>query len=455
MIESLLVANRGEIARRIIRTAKRLGIRTVAVHSEADAGLPFVTEADEAVCVGPANPAQSYRNAEAVIAAAKSTGAQAIHPGYGFLSENADFARTVEENGLIWVGPGADAITAMGDKINARNLMAAAGVPVAPGTTDPAADLDAAVAAAAEIGYPVMVKAAAGGGGMGMGVATDEAALRTEYDKVRAFAERMFGDGSVLIERYFPRVRHVEVQILGLADGRVVALGERECSVQRRNQKLVEESPSPAVSPELRERFLAAAVRAGEAVGYRNAGTVECLLVPRQRDVEGDGSASEEFFFLEMNTRLQVEHPVTELVYGVDLVEEQLRVAAGLAPTFDPDALTPRGHAIELRVNAEDPKRFLPGPGVVSTWTEPTGEGVRVDSGYVAGNTVTPFYDSLMAKLIVFGTDRAEAVERARAAVAGFEVVGPKCNLPFFAELLENAEFVSGDYDTGIVGRMR
>ncbi|BCJ65444.1 hypothetical protein Prubr_24650 [Polymorphospora rubra] len=235
------------------------------------------------------------------------------------------------------------------------------------------------------------------------------------------------------------------MQILGLADGRVVALGERECSVQRRNQKLVEESPSPAVTPELRERFLAAAVRAGEAVGYRNAGTVECLLDP----------ASGEFFFLEMNTRLQVEHPVTELVYGIDLVEEQLRVAAGLPPSFDPGALTARGHAIELRINAEDPKRFLPGPGAVTTWVEPTGEGVRVDAGYVAGNTVTPFYDSLMAKLIVYGADRAQALERARAAVAGFEVVGPKCNLPFFAELLDNAEFVSGDYDTGIVGRMR
>ncbi|WP_433388988.1 acetyl-CoA carboxylase biotin carboxylase subunit [Micromonospora sp. KLBMP9576] len=445
MIESLLVANRGEIARRIIRTARRLGIRAIAVHSEVDAGLPFVLEADEAVCVGPANPAQSYRNAEAVLDAARSTGAQAIHPGYGFLSENAGFARTVEAGGLVWVGPGADAITAMGDKINARNLMAKAGVPVAPGTTEPAADLDAAVAAAAEIGYPVMVKAAAGGGGMGMGVATDEAGLRSEYDKVRSFAERMFGDGSVLIERYFPRVRHVEVQILGLADGRVVALGERECSVQRRNQKLVEESPSPAVSPELRERFLAAAVRAGEAVNYRNAGTVECLLDP----------ATQEFFFLEMNTRLQVEHPVTELVYGVDLVEEQLRVASGLAPTFDPDALAPRGHAIELRINAEDPKRFLPGPGVIRTWVEPAGAGVRVDSGYVEGNTVTPFYDSLMAKLIVSGATRAEAIERARAAVAGFEIAGPKCNLPFFAELLENEEFLSGDYDTGIVGRMR
>ncbi|MFI7025287.1 acetyl/propionyl/methylcrotonyl-CoA carboxylase subunit alpha [Micromonospora sp. NPDC049900] len=445
MIESLLVANRGEIARRIIRTAKRLGVRAIAVHSEADTDLPFVTEADQAICVGPANPAQSYRNAEAILAAAESTGAQAIHPGYGFLSENADFARAVEAAGLIWVGPDADAISAMGDKINARNLMTAAGVPVAPGTTEPAADLPAARAAAAEIGYPVMVKAAAGGGGMGMGVAVDEAALDSEYDKVRAFAERMFGDGSVLIERYFPRVRHVEVQILGLADGRVVALGERECSVQRRNQKLVEESPSPAVSPELRTRLLAAAVRAGEAVKYRNAGTVECLLDP----------TSEEFFFLEMNTRLQVEHPVTELVYGLDLVEEQLRVAAGLTPTFDPDALTPRGHAIELRINAEDPKRFLPGPGVVQTWVEPTGAGVRVDSGYVAGNTVTPFYDSLMAKLVVDAPTRAEAIDRARAAVAGFALAGPKNNLPFFAELLENPEFVSGDYDTGIVSRMR
>ncbi|RAO28268.1 Urea carboxylase [Micromonospora saelicesensis] len=445
MIESLLVANRGEIARRIIRTAKRLGIRVIAVHSEADADLPFVAEADEAVLIGPPNPALSYRNTEAILAAAKSTGAQAIHPGYGFLSENAEFARTVEASGLIWVGPDADAITAMGDKINARNLMAAAGVPVAPGTTDPAADLDAAVTAGAEIGYPVMVKAAAGGGGMGMGVAVDEAALRTEYDKVRAFAERMFGDGSVLIERYFPRVRHVEVQILGLADGRVVALGERECSVQRRNQKLVEESPSPAVSPELRSRLLAAAVRAGEAVRYRNAGTVECLLDP----------ATGEFFFLEMNTRLQVEHPVTEYVYGIDLVEEQLRVASGLAPTFDPDALSPSGHAIEMRINAEDPKRFLPGPGVVRTWVEPTGEGVRVDSGYTEGNTVTPFYDSLLAKLIVSGATRDEALDRAKAAVAAFQIEGPKNNVPFFAELLTNEEFLSGAYDTGIVSRMR
>jgi acetyl-CoA carboxylase biotin carboxylase subunit len=280
---------------------------------------------------------------------------------------------------------------------------------------------------------------------MGMAAAADADALRIEYEKVRAFAERMFGDGSVLVERYFPRVRHVEVQILGLADGRVVALGERECSVQRRNQKLAEESPSPAVAPELRARLTAAAVRAGEAVGYRNAGTVECLLDP----------TTGEFFFLEMNTRLQVEHPVTECVYGVDLVEEQLRVASGLAPSFDPAALVPNGHALELRINAEDPKRFLPGPGRIAEWVEPGGEGVRVDAGYAAGNTVTPFYDSLMAKLVVSGPDRSTVLARARAAVASFAIVGPKCNLPFFADLLDHPEFVSGDYDTGIVGRMR
>ena len=289
-----------------------------------------------------------------------------------------------------------------------------------------------------------------------MAVAGDEAALRTEYAKVQGFAERMFGDGSVLIERYFPRVRHIEVQILGLADGRVVALSERECSVQRRNQKLVEEAPSAAVTPELRERLLAAAVKAGEAVHYRNAGTVECLLVPRRRDIPGDGPQSDEFFFLEMNTRLQVEHPITELIHGVDLVEEQLRIASGEAPTFDPDTIhATRGHAIELRINAEDPKRFLPGPGKITTWVEPTGDGVRVDAGYVEGTTVSPNYDSLMAKLIVHGSDRTDAIAKARAAVDGFHIAGPRNNLPFFAELLTNEEFISGDYDTGIVSRMR
>jgi acetyl-CoA carboxylase, biotin carboxylase subunit len=445
VFETVLVANRGEIARRIIRTVQRIGLRAVAVHSDVDADLPFVAEADEAVPIGPAPPAQSYRDAEAILEAARQTGAQAVHPGYGFLSEDAGFARRVVEAGLVWVGPPPEAIQAMGDKIRARNLVAAAGVPVSRGTAEPVADVDAALAAAAGIGYPIMVKASAGGGGMGMAVAMDENSLRAEVDRVRGFAERMFGDPAVLLERYFPRVRHVEVQVLGLADGRVVALGERDCSVQRRNQKLAEESPSPAVGPELRRQLVEAAVRAATAVGYRNAGTVECLL-----DVDSGAVV-----FLEMNTRLQVEHPVTEMVTGIDLVEQQLLIAAGAQVTFDPDDLRTTGHALELRVNAEDPVRFLPGPGRVTRWDEPSGEGVRVDSGYAAGTTVTPHYDSLMAKLIVHGADRAQALERARAAVAGFTVEGPKCNLPFFAELLETPEFVSGDYDTGIVGRMR
>ncbi len=445
MIESVLVANRGEIARRVIRTARRLGVRAIAVYSEADANLPFVAEADEAVLIGPANPAQSYRNTEAILAAAKQTGAEAIHPGYGFLSENAEFARAVIAAGLIWVGPPPEAIDQLGDKINARNLMAAAGVPVSPGTREPVAGVDAALAAATEIGYPVMVKAAAGGGGMGMAAAADEDTLRAEFDKVAAFAGRMFGDPSVLLERYFPRIRHVEVQILGLADGRVIALGERDCSVQRRNQKVAEETPSPAVDDALRARLLDAGRLAGEAVGYRSAGTVECLLDP----------ASGEFFFLEMNTRLQVEHPITEAVLGIDLVEAQLRIANGEEPGFDPDAVRATGHAIELRINAEDPKRFLPGPGAVTAWREPSGDGIRVDSGYAEGTTVTPFYDSLMAKLVVHAPDRATALARARDAVARFEIAGPKSNLPFHLELLDYPEFVSGDYDTGIVGRMR
>ncbi len=449
MFDSLLVANRGEIARRVIRTAKRMGLRTIAVYSEVDAGLPFVLEADEAVLLGPANPAESYRNAAAVLAAARSTGAAAVHPGYGFLSENTDFARDVVDAGLIWVGPSPAAITAMGDKIAARNLMAAAGVPVAPGTEEPVRTAEAAGAAAAEIGYPVMIKASAGGGGMGMAVVSDPADMATEYEKVTAFAGRLFGDSSVFVERYFPRVRHVEVQILGLADGRVLALGERDCSVQRRNQKVAEETPSPALTEALRAEMLAAARKAGEAVDYQGAGTVEFLLAPAV------GDSPPEFFFLEMNTRLQVEHPITEAVLGVDLVEAQLRIAAGEEPGFDPDTVAPSGHAIELRINAEDSKRFLPGPGAITQWEEPSGEGIRVDSGYAAGTTVTPSYDSLMAKVIVHAADRDAALALARQAVASFTVVGPKSNLAFHAELLENPEFLSGDYDTALVARMR
>jgi len=445
MLDSVLVANRGEIARRVLRTARRMGIRAVAVYSDADADLPYVREADEAARIGPAQPARSYLDAAALIEAARKTDAAAVHPGYGFLAENADFARQVIAAGLTWVGPDPAAIEQMGDKIRARNLMEQAGVPVSPGTRKPVTDVDAAVAEAERIGYPVMVKAAGGGGGIGMGAAADQAGLRAAFETARSRAERFFGSPAILLERYVERARHVEVQILGLADGRVLALGERDCSVQRRHQKVAEETPSPGVSAALRERMLAAAVQAGEAVGYRGAGTVECLV----------DAVSGSFVFLEMNTRLQVEHPVTELVTGIDLVEQQFRIAAGEPPSFDPAALRPAGHAIELRVYAEDPVRFLPGPGTITEWEEPTGDGVRVDAGYQAGNTVTPFYDPLLAKLCTHGADRAQALDRAREAVAAFRIAGPKTNLAFHADLIASREFASGDYDTSLVSKLR
>jgi acetyl-CoA carboxylase, biotin carboxylase subunit len=445
VLESVLVANRGEIARRVIATARRLGIRSVAVYSEADAGLPFVREADEAVLIGPPPPAQSYLDAGAILAAARQTAAAAIHPGYGFLSENATFARQVQAEGLTWVGPTPEAIGQMGDKINARNLMHRAGVSVALGSTEPVADPSAALAEAERIGYPVMVKAAAGGGGIGMSAATGPEELQTAFETARTRAERFFGSPAILLERFIERARHVEVQIMGLADGRVVALGERDCSVQRRHQKVAEETPSPGVSPEVRERLLAAGVRAGEAVAYRGAGTVEFLLDVRKQ----------EFVFLEMNTRLQVEHPVTELVTGIDLVEQQFLIAAGEPVGFDPLGVAPEGHALEFRVYAEDPVRFLPSPGAITEWEQPAGPGIRVDAGYEAGNTVTPFYDPLLAKLCVHGGTRDEALGRAREAVAAFRLAGPKTNLPFHADLLANESFVSGDYDTSVVAGLR
>jgi acetyl-CoA carboxylase, biotin carboxylase subunit len=443
--ESVLIANRGEIARRVARTARRLGIRVVAVYSEADAGLPFVAEADEAVLIGPAPARDSYLNADAILAAAARTGARSVHPGYGFLAENAAFAQQVIEAGLTWIGPSPHAIAEMGDKIRSRNLMAAHGIPVARGTAEPVLDADEAVAHAAAIGYPVMIKAAAGGGGIGMTIAPDEGALRAGFETARSRAERFFGDAAILIERYVTRARHVEVQILGLADGRVIALGERDCSAQRRHQKLAEETPSPGVGAQLRSDMLAAAVRAGEAVGYRGAGTVECLV-----DVNAG-----EFMFLEMNTRLQVEHPVTELVTGIDLVEQQFLIADGAPVSFEPGEVRTDGHALELRVYAEDPKRFLPSPGTIGQWQEPSGEGVRVDAGYRAGNVVTPHYDPLLAKLVVYAPDRGQALERARGAVEAFVITGPKTNLPFHAELLRSEEFVSGNYDTSVVSRLR
>jgi acetyl-CoA carboxylase biotin carboxylase subunit len=445
MLESVLVANRGEIARRVIRTVRAMGIRSIAVYSEADAGLPFVREADEAVLLGPPPPARSYLDIEAVIGAARRAGASAIHPGYGFLAENPAFAARVIAEGLTWIGPPPTAIEQMGDKINARNLMEQAGVPVAAGSREPVTDVAAALAEAGRIGYPVMVKAAAGGGGIGMSTAADATELRSSFETARSQAERFFGSPAILLERYITRARHVEVQILGLSDGRVIALGERDCSAQRRHQKVAEEAPSPGITPALRDRMLAAAVLAGRAVGYRGAGTVECLV----------DTAAHDFVFLEMNTRLQVEHPVTELVTGIDLVQQQLLIAAGQPVSFDPLAVAARGHAIELRVYAEDPRRFLPSPGVITEWAEPAGPGIRVDAGYAAGNEVTTFYDPLLAKLCVHGASREEALALAADAVSAFVITGPKTNLPFLAELLASSEFASGAYDTSVIGRLR
>jgi acetyl-CoA carboxylase biotin carboxylase subunit len=445
VIESVLVANRGEIARRVIRTARRMGIRAVAVYSEADAALPYVREADEAVPIGAAPPASSYLDVRALLGAARATGAAAIHPGYGFLSESATFAAAVIDAGLTWIGPSPAAIEQMGDKINARNLMEQAGVPVAAGTREPVADVAAAAAAAGRIGYPVMIKAAAGGGGIGMSAVANETELRAGFETARTRAERFFGSPSILLERYVEQARHVEVQILGRSDSGVLALGERDCSVQRRHQKIAEETPSPGVAPELRARMLAAAVRAGETVGYRGAGTVEFLV----------DTATKDFMFLEMNTRIQVEHPITEMVTGIDLVEQQFLIAADDEVSFGPGSVQAEGHAVELRVYAEDPRRFLPSPGLITEWAEPSGPGVRVDAGYEAGNEVTPFYDPLLAKLCVHGASRDEALRRARAAVSGFRVRGPKTNLPFHAELLDSDEFTSGCYDTSVVARLR
>jgi len=445
VLESVLVANRGEIARRVIKTARRMGIRAIAVYSEADADLPFVREADDAVLLGPAHPARSYLDIDAVLGAARRTCASAVHPGYGFLAENPSFAARVLAEGLTWVGPPPAAIEQMGDKISARNLMERAGLPVAAGSRAPVADESAAVAEARRLGYPVMVKAAAGGGGIGMSAAADDAGLRAAFATARARAERFFGDSSVLLEHYISRARHVEIQILGLADGRVVALGERDCSAQRRHQKVAEEAPSPGLAAGLRDAMQAAAVLAGQTVGYRGAGTVECLV----------DTASQDFVFLEMNARLQVEHPVTELITGIDLVEQQFLIASGHAVSFDPDAVEFRGHALELRVYAEDSRRFLPSPGIITGWSEPSGRGIRVDAGYAAGNAVTTSYDPLLAKLCVHGASRDEAMATARDAGADFVITGPRTNLAFLADLLASSEFASGDYDTSVIARLR
>ncbi|MGW5416652.1 acetyl-CoA carboxylase biotin carboxylase subunit [Actinomadura geliboluensis] len=443
MFESVLVANRGEIAGRILRTARAMGLKAIAVYSEADADLPFVAEADEAVLIGPADPARGYLNAAAILEAAHRTNAGAVHPGDGVLAESASFARQVAGRGMVWVGPPPFAVARMGDKINSRNLMKEAGVPVAPGAWEPVPDAGTAAEEAARVGYPVMLKPAAGDGGIGLAVARDERSVHAAYATARAAADSVFGHGEVLLERYVPGALHIEVQILGLADGTVLALGERDCSVQRHFQKIVEETPSPGLTPELRARMLAAAVRAGETVGYQGAGSIEFLVDP----------AAQEFYFLEMSTRLPSGHIVTEMVTGIDLVEQQFRIAAGEPVSFT--AAEPRGHAIAFRVHAEDPHRFLPGSGEIKVWEEPVGDGIRIDAGYAEGNTVTPHYHPLIAKLSVHGADRAHALALARAAVDAFRIEGPPTNLPFLRELLDRREFADGTYDTGTVARMR
>lgn len=444
MIARLLVANRGEIALRIIRACREMAIESVAVYSDADAGAPHARAADYAVRIGPAPAAESYLKIAAVIDAARRTGADALHPGYGFLSENAALARACEAAGIRFVGPPADAIERMGSKIAARDLMAGAGVPIVPGRT-PADQTDAGIAAAARtVGFPVLVKAAAGGGGKGMRVADDERALAEAAPAARREAQAAFGDGTLYVERRLRRPRHVEVQVFADAQGNVVHLFERECSVQRRHQKIIEESPSPALTPALRQRMGEAAVAAARAAGYRNAGTLEFL-------VDGRGDEAR-FFFLEMNTRLQVEHPVTEAVTGVDLVRAQLLVAGGGPLPWRQEDLAQRGHAIECRVYAEDPANgFLPQAGPLALYREPSAPGVRIDSGVEEGAEVPVQYDPMLAKLIAYGATRDEARRRAAAALRSFPILGVRTNVAFLAAVLEHRSFAAGDLHTGFV----
>ncbi|RMH01979.1 MAG: acetyl-CoA carboxylase biotin carboxylase subunit [Planctomycetota bacterium] len=437
----LLIANRGEIAVRILRTCRELGIRTVAVYSEPDRNSLHVRYADEAFALGGRTPAESYLRGDRILDLARACGAEAIHPGFGFLAENADFARAVADAGMAWVGPPPAAMEVMGDKIRSRQAMVAAGVPVIPGMTEPCADVEQAAAFAAEIGFPVMLKASAGGGGKGIRIVRRPDELAAAFRTASAEAESAFGDGRMYVERFLERPRHIEIQVLGDRHGRLLHLGERECSIQRRHQKLIEETPSPVIDQATRQRMGEAAIAAARAVDYHSAGTVEFLW--------SDG----EFFFLEMNTRIQVEHGITEMVYGVDIVEWMVRVAAGEKLTIDPD-LRPRGHAIEVRVNAEDPDNgFLPATGVVRNVRMPGGPGVRIDAGLYRHLEVTPYYDSMLAKIIVHGADRAQAVRRMERALGELNIGGVKTSAGLALEVLATAEFRAGDYDTGFLER--
>ncbi|MEM9974979.1 MAG: acetyl-CoA carboxylase biotin carboxylase subunit [Pseudomonadota bacterium] len=435
MFDKILIANRGEIALRVIRACREMGIKSVAVHSTADADAMHVRMADESVCIGPASSAQSYLSMPAIISACEITGAQAIHPGYGFLSENAQFVQIVEDHEITFIGPSAEHIRVMGDKITAKDTMKALGVPCVPGSDGGVPDYAAAQAVAAEIGYPVIIKATAGGGGRGMKLARSEADLETAFRTARAEGKAAFGNDEVYIEKYLGKPRHIEIQVFGDGKGNAVHLGERDCSLQRRHQKVFEEAPGPAIDVETRAKIGKICADAVASINYIGAGTIEFLYE--------DGA----FFFIEMNTRLQVEHPVTEAIFGVDLVREQIRVAAGEPMEFTQDSLELSGHAIEVRLNAEKLPNFAPSPGRISQYHAPGGLGVRMDSALYDGYAIPPYYDSLIGKLIVYGRDRPEALARLNRALGELIIDGIDTTIPLFHALLEEDAILRGNYD--------
>lgn len=443
MFKKVLVANRGEIAVRVIRSCHTLGVKTVAIYSEADREAPHVKMADEAYLVGESPVAKSYLNIDSILGIAKDTGVDAIHPGYGFVSENPDFARRCESAGITFIGPPADVIALMGSKIEARKAMEEAGVPVVPGISLGLSDVEEAVDAAEKMGFPVMLKASAGGGGIGMQVVRNSEELRRVFAGNQNRARNFFGDGAMYLEKFIESARHIEIQIFADSLGRVIHLWDRECSIQRRHQKVIEEAPSPFLNESTRLNMGKSAVLAAKSLGYQNAGTIEFLVDDQQN-----------YYFLEMNTRLQVEHPVTEEITGLDLVELQLDVAAGCPLPFKQEDIKAVGHAIEYRLYAEDPERFIPSPGKLEVFALPRGEGIRVDAGVEEGNQVTPFYDPMIAKLIVSGSRRGEVLDRSRKALAAFQVKGIKTNIPLLSNIVNQPDFIKGKYDTAFLSKL-